>query len=165
MPYVLRKIKQGRWWPTAWLSSDDDLPADAMSDLKTEGNELSVWWVNDDQSNLETIIAALAANCEFVANFDYALIRLADLDSLSLTVRESFGKTPCPGANQYHRDICELTGRKLLEIGLAIFRQSETRQRFPQRQVIDLLHIALTSGWIDRSRLNESLVEDLQKRR
>ena len=134
-----------------------------MADLNTNGNELSVWLVHDDASNLQLIIAAQAANCEFVSNFDYALIPLAHLDSLSLTVKESPGKSPCPEGNQYHMDICQLTGRKQLEIGLAIFRHGK-RERLREKEVYSLLSDALNAGWIDNSSLKKTLVKDLEKK-
>jgi hypothetical protein len=78
MPLILRKIRKARWYQYdrsdfPWLL-EEDIPADPLGDLATNDNELSVWQINDDKSNLPRVAAALAANCDDISNLDYALI-------------------------------------------------------------------------------------------
>jgi hypothetical protein len=78
VPFVLRKIRKAKWYKhqkVAWLKAGE-LQADAIGDLYTENNALSMWLVTDDKSNLQRVAAALAANCEYLGNLDYALLKV-----------------------------------------------------------------------------------------
>ena len=78
MPFVLRKIRKSKWWKhpgVPWLAHSD-LQADALGDLQTSSNQLSVYHIEDDKSNLEQIVTALAASRDTIANLDYALLDL-----------------------------------------------------------------------------------------
>lgn len=54
MAFLLRKIRKNRWYKEQieWLP-DGELQADPLSDLGTKSNELSVYHVVIDESNLE----------------------------------------------------------------------------------------------------------------
>jgi hypothetical protein len=73
MALILRIVRKSRWsFTPPWLS-EDDLQADSLVDFSTKKNELSVWHIDKDESNLKRIISALAANRDTLSNFDYAL--------------------------------------------------------------------------------------------
>jgi hypothetical protein len=76
VPFLLRSIRKAKWHKNpdlSWLSQDE-LQADAMQDLRTDSNTISVWHILDDQSNKERIVAALAAARQFAVQFDYFLL-------------------------------------------------------------------------------------------
>ena len=58
-----------RWLRPDWLAGDE-VQADALVDLSTKDNELSVWLIENDKSNLEHVVTALAANCNTISNLD-----------------------------------------------------------------------------------------------
>ena len=63
MPLFLRIIRKAKWYKNEqvpWLP-EGELQADTLTDLSTKSNELSVWHIEDDRSNLEQVVTALAA--------------------------------------------------------------------------------------------------------
>jgi hypothetical protein len=51
-----------------------DIPAAPVTDFKTSlDSKISVWCVESDKSNLERIIAGMAATCQNPDKFDYVL--------------------------------------------------------------------------------------------
>lgn len=64
MPKFLRQVNQNNWYVEnikPWLAKGD-IPADSLKDVQTTKNELSLWLVYDDLSNLERLAAALVAH-------------------------------------------------------------------------------------------------------
>lgn len=54
MPFLLRTVKGRKWYhdpDLLWLR-EGDMPADTLTDLRTEANKPSLWYVEDDKSNL-----------------------------------------------------------------------------------------------------------------
>src|SRR5712691_6350242 len=61
MALLLRKATNPKWALQDWMVAGD-VPADALTDLRTEGNSLSVWSVAPDYGNLNVALAALASD-------------------------------------------------------------------------------------------------------
>lgn len=121
MSAFLRKVQNKNRWmgveDLAWLPSDD-VEADLLADLKTQENELSIWHIEDDRSNLERVLAALAAGCKALDRLDYLLFDSQALDSLGIEYRKSAGDSCDPELNEkFHFDAVRLSGRIL--VGLA----------------------------------------------
>ena len=147
MPFMLRKIRQARWYKVegAWLAADE-IPADPLSDLTTKDNQLSVWYIEDDRLNLERVIAALAASGTDVANVDYALLDHRLLSDMHIKIDSTRGGTPDEEVNtSWHRDLVELSAGKLVTLAIAIFTHAE-KQRMPKIRVHQLIAHAVTPG-------------------
>ena len=132
MPYVLRKINKAKWYKninTSWLQ-EGELQADVFSsDLGTQANSLSVWYVDDDKSNLERIIAAYVAKQTHIAEFDYALIKLDFVEELSIKTQKSLGDSADSIVNEtWHRDFIELTTLKLLNFAVTVQTNAEIKR-------------------------------------
>ena len=147
MPLLLRKIRQARWYDhkaVPWLP-EGSLQADALSDLKTESNALSMWQVQDDKSNLEDILTALAAHCDGPANLDYAIF---DQDLLSaIGVEAKCAPEGTTKAAVWHRALPELTAEKLMDLAGIIMRHAK-RERLPERKIFSLVKGAVDRGEI-----------------
>lgn len=119
MAYVLRVIRQSRWLDyLRQVSTDADVPADPLGDLHTRDNRLSVFIVNaQNDSEIERVVAACAANRETLQNVDYALLDAARLAEADVGIESTRGETPDDQVNDCHRDLVSLTGLKL--VGLA----------------------------------------------
>jgi len=72
MPRLIRRIRKARWTLQAWLG-EGELPSDVFLDLNSKDNTLSLWLVEDDNSNLNRVLAAMAAQGSPDA-FDYAVL-------------------------------------------------------------------------------------------
>lgn len=174
MPLGLIKIKKSKWYKksgVAWLS-EGELQADALWDLRTLDNTLSVWRVDDDQANLNHIVAALSANpssLKFpsekqktsIEAFDYALFDLGLLTELSIKSDSTPGDTLDDAANTtWHIDLKELTASKLVALANGI-RGNGTIKRINEWTVEELVADSVRSGRIKLEQLNPVLAKKL----
>jgi hypothetical protein len=154
VPLILRKIRKAKWYRSdaaPWLESED-LQADALVDLATKGNKLSVYVVEDNQSNLERIIASIAANCDFISDFDYALFGQEVLDEIKINTQDTSGETPDTLVNTWHRDLVELSAVKIFTLAKVIATRAE-RRRVLSKRVMELVAHSIASGQIEREKL------------
>lgn len=158
MPFWLRKIRKGRWYKNAnvpWLQ-DEALQADALTDLKTDSNSLSMWYIESDRSNLGRVLSALAAKCDQISNFDYALISEDLVKELDIRIVNIAGETPDSQANAlWHRDFAELTSEKLFKLSKAI--QRGEINRLNANKVEQSLRNSMEQGFLKLDDINETL--------
>jgi hypothetical protein len=155
VPQVLRKIRTQKWLCKGhkWLGQDE-LQADALVDLASKGNELSVYVVSDDRSNLEQVVAAMAVtNTERIDNFDYALFDEECLSRLNIKIKVTKANTPDEEVNRLHRDLAELTVRKVIAL-VDVIKSEAKRERVQERTVRRLVAHGILSGQINPSRLH-----------
>jgi hypothetical protein len=151
VPGLLLKVHKIVWDKSSLPSflANQDIPADCLVDLNIEKNELSVWYVEDDESNLKRIVTALAACCDFVSVFDYLIFDHVIVTDLGLTIRKTDGDTPDSVANRsWHRDLTELSGRRVFELATTIFHNSKL-QRIPEKKIREWLREAVANGNLD----------------
>jgi hypothetical protein len=149
---LLRKIRRSRWLSIEWLS-EPDFQADALTDLRTSNNRLSVWIVDDDRSNMQHVISALAVNVDSLSNLDYALIAESALAEIGVRLEHTRGDSADDVLNSsHHRDIIELSGRKLLELAVLIRARAETN-RVSEKHVKGFVADGHARGRIDRARV------------
>lgn len=160
MPFILRKIRKNRWYKyekneLPWLS-EGDVQADPLGDLATTKNELSVWQIENDKSNLEQVIAALRANCDDIANIDFALFDSKFLKDIKVAIRRSHGGSKDEMANSiWHYDLFELSAFKLIELTKVIIANAEI-SRFPEKTVLRLIARSVIRKHIERTQLTSS---------
>jgi len=112
MPRLIRRIRKARWTLQAWLG-EGELPSDVFLDLNSKDNTLSLWLVEDDNSNLNRVLAAMAAQGSPDA-FDYAVLDKARLEACGFVLERVDGATPDSDANrQWHFDAKQLSTRLL----------------------------------------------------
>jgi len=159
MPLLLRAIRKPRWCKdnkVAWLE-EGKAQADALGDLLTQKNQLSVWHVEDDKSNLCQVVAAIAATRDHASNLDYALFDQTLLTRIRARIENTVGHTPHREANaRWHRDIVELSAEKIAELA-NIIMECGTKVRISEPKVISLVKQAVTSGIVDMHKLENSL--------
>jgi len=161
---VLRKIRKSKWYKNEgvpWLA-EGELQADALSDLATKDNELSVWRIEGNRSNLERVVVALAAGCDYISNFDYALFDQETLSEINIRIKNTEGDSPDEDANSWHVDLAELSATKLMELATAIMRKAEIK-RIPEKSILRLVARAVASGQIDRTKLRLKSPDDMTK--
>jgi hypothetical protein len=160
MPLILRKIRKARWHRNDdldWLLPDE-IQADSLLDLSTKDNQLSIYIVEDDRSNLERIIAALAGNCNFISNVDYALLPAEVLSEMGIEVAGVQGETSDEQVNEVHRDLIHLSASKILELAQSISTRGE-RTRLTAKKVSEMIGRSIANGYIDKARLKLSADE------
>jgi len=159
MALLLRTVSKPKWVAPGWMEAAD-VPADALSDLRSSDNALSVWAVEVDHTNLNVVLAALASHRDRLDKVDYTILDEAILVPISIKCVRSEAGTPHVAANAAHRDLIELTVKKLAH--LAHEMMPLDRVRVTERQVRSLLMEALASGALDRSRMKPDLLRDLE---
>ncbi|MCI0490485.1 MAG: hypothetical protein L0229_28150 [Blastocatellia bacterium] len=163
MPFILRKIRKAKWYKSEgvpWLA-EGDLQADALVDLATKGNRLSIYLVYDDRSNLERVVAALAtANTDYISDFEYALFDLSALEKIGIELEKIEGETPDAMVNSWHCDLVELSASKILALA-TIIRSQAKRKRILSRRVLELVESAIASQQIDPTKLKPKLFEKI----
>lgn len=157
---VLRNIRKAKWYRNdnvPWLA-DGDLQADALNDLATESNGMSVWIIEDDKSNLSRIVAALAVHKGNLAAFDYAIMNYDLLLAEGFVFQNALGKTHDEEANTWHRDLIQLTTKRLFRLVEIIRPPSISIQRIPEKQVAKYIAESLTNHYLDRSDISPSIL-------
>jgi hypothetical protein len=159
---VLRKIRKSKWYRhdgVKWLTADG-LQADALTDLRTEGNALSVFLIQDDKSDLNRVVAAIAASADHLSSFDYALFDESVIRDANLKVVNRPGATPDPIVNSsHHRDLIELTTESVLILVNAI--RDAPRERKLPGEIRKLLANAISEGNLSIEKLTPHLRESL----
>ena len=157
MAFVLRKLdRRAGFHPVAWVQ-DGDVPGDALGNLRTQGNALSVWLVDDKRSNLKRIVAAVAAGRMKLDKLDYALLDSRKVEELGLRMIQEKGESCDADANTlWHQDLQELSGSNL--IAFAVMMQAHAEfQRVHRTTVGQWIAASIKNGFIDPSRVDETL--------
>lgn len=162
MPLLLRKIRKSKWYKNdsvPWLE-EDEVQSDALGDLVTSNNTLSVWLVEDDKSNLEQVIVALASTVDNISNLDYVLVNSDLLLNIGIKIEQKEGLTPYVKANKWHRDLEEMTTIKLCKLAEIIFIHSE-KNRVSQKEILNLIRNAVQNGQVDKDSLKDGIIHKL----
>jgi hypothetical protein len=154
VPLLLRKIRKSKWHRI----NSTEIPSDTLGDLITQNNSLSVWEINEDESNINEIIVALACSGDSISNIDYALFDLSSLPNFKIEINE--GLTPSKIANQLHRDLISLTVNSIVNLTEIILDQSRIN-RVPDKKVLELVNNALANNEIDTTMLRDKVKHKL----
>ena len=156
MPFLLRVISKPRWYKVVWLEGGK-AQANALVDLRTKENKLSFWHVNDDESNLYQIAAAIAAGRDVPDKFDYALFDQNLLKQISVGIDQTAGDSFHKEADKHwHCDTTDLSADNVAEIANIIMEHG-IKDRISQREIVRLVKQEVSSGVIDVTPLKDRL--------
>jgi hypothetical protein len=164
---LLRKVDKRRWdWTadtTPWVSPGD-IPATPVSDFNTSiDSKISVWYVERDESNLERIIAGMAATRETADKFDYVLFPEDVLNQAGVTAQAAPSRSKDRDANaKWHRDLVEMSVSKLIKLVELVHREGIV-SRSSERHVIALIRKSIDAGLIEKRALHENLSKHLSE--
>lgn len=164
MPLLLRAIRKNRWYTSdsgtvSWLLKGE-IQADPLGDLATRDNTLSVWQVEDDNSNLNQVIAALASSRDSISNLDYVVFDIDLLVGTGIKIEINRGATPYEMANIWHRDLVELTATKLVRLAETMLTHSRI-ERILEKKILHLIKDAVQNEQIDKAKLKEGVTKKL----
>jgi hypothetical protein len=144
---LLRAVRENRWYKAdaaRWLEQGD-IPADPLGDCKTSGNRLSVYQVDNDRSNVERIVRAIALGANELADTGYVLFDSGLLDAAGIPTDPKAGTTPDKGVNAWHLDLVELSGNRLVALVKRILETGETGTVLKKR-VRELVEEGIRTG-------------------
>lgn len=163
--FLLRAIRKAKWYKNSgvpWLA-DGELQSDALSDLTTSGNCLSMWQIDNDFSNLNRVIAALSSKRNILANFDYALIDQKFFEDRNIKIRQSCGDTPDLDANaNWHWEICELSVPMLINTATFIHKSANI-ERVMSNDVAKAISTSLSANSFDINKIDEKLLSRVRE--
>ncbi len=161
MPQFVRAaLRTNRWLETKGLQPPN-FPADVITDLRTQGDELSVYEVSQEVS-AERIAIALAAGKQKPEETGYAVFDRAIVVGLGINAKKKSGTTIDTDVNGCHFDLPIGTVSKLLELAGVM----ATGEIIPilRKTVEERLKEGLKSGQLDGNKMNESLKGKLVKK-
>src|SRR5688572_7589842 len=129
MPLLLIGVRENRWHKDLareWLERDD-VPADPIGDLRTTDNQLSVWEIVPDRSNLPRVVRALSVGKDDIADSGWLVFHSDLLTNAGVKpALVTNGTTKDNGANHWHRDLVDLSGNQLVALARAMMAHGET---------------------------------------
>ena len=157
MPLLLRTVRQNRWFKAeaAPFLANNDIPADCLGDINTTGNQVSVWELEADRSNLERVVRAVAVGKNKIDNAGYIVFDSALVQAAGIEIKNNPGTSDDTGANGWHRDLV-LTGNKMVALAKAILENGEDA-----RQILKLRMKELVQAGIDQGELPQHVKQKL----
>jgi len=159
-------VRNSRWFPDEtprWLE-EGEFQADALVDLETDDNKLSVWLIDEDSSNLPRVIAAMAAHRKSACPFDYALFRDRLVAEIGTRIEKSLGDSEDDEANRlWHRDLVELSASKVMALAKVIFDSNGTNRCW-RKDVVQLIVESVALKQIELDKLQPSLKSTIEKK-
>jgi hypothetical protein len=170
MATVLRKIDHKQLWNkkpegdiAGWLQ-EGELPADALQDIQTDSNRLSVFLIEDGApATLERVIGALAAKRDYLAKFDYVLFSSELLAELGIEWEATPGDTLDGAVNACHRELVKLTATKLADFGTSLIRKGNV-ERKSDRQAGKYINDSIHATFIDVAKVPTQIVQQMVER-
>ncbi|MCB0062240.1 MAG: hypothetical protein KDE19_09000 [Caldilineaceae bacterium] len=162
MPFLLRTLRKNKFvreLQPAWVPADD-VQADALKDLESGENQLSFWLLDDGLSDLDRLLAGLAANRDQLANLDFALIPLERIIELGIRVEENAGDCLDAEMSLLHRDLAQLTASQLAALAKTISLHGQL-ERKSKSQVRTLLLNSVAVGYLDIETMKEGIANKL----
>jgi hypothetical protein len=156
--FVRAGLRTNRWLETESLTPQE-FPADVITDLRTQGNKLSVYEV-DASINAERIAIAIAAGKQKPDETGYAVFGREAVEALGIEIEKTKGGTADAAVNARHYDLHVGTASKLLELA-GIIAHGDIVPILGKR-VEELLRVGLSSGQLDRARINKKLRQMLE---
>jgi len=167
MPLLLIGVRQNRWLKQAaqpWLDRGD-VPADPVVDLRVSENQLSVWEVLPDKSNLKRVVRALAIGKDEIQPngwvlFDSGLLAAAGIKP---PVQKA-GTTRDEGANPWHRDLVDLSGLTLVALTKTILTNGESGQLL-KKELVGLVSAGIDANELREDQLPEKIRKQVEQHR
>jgi hypothetical protein len=166
VPLLLRGLKKiERWKPDSedisWLSQND-FPAEPLIDLIPDSKgKLSVWEIEDDESNLDRVLAAQIATKDNLKPYPYLLVDLDVIVDAGIELDRINGTTPDHIVNSLHRDIVKLSATMLVQLGRVIWRNKKRLDEVSDWDAESWVRHGIDQGHIDRRRLNRGMARHL----
>ena len=121
---------------------------------------MSVYEIDDEKSNLQDVIASLAAKRDDVQRLDYVLVEESLLTGEGIQFQKTDGDTPHKEVNEkYHLNVIELSGNKISVLGNKILNSKI--ESINRKKIKTIIAEFLGDGTFSEDDLKQSLIEDL----
>lgn len=165
MAYFVRKISRAKW-------PDEEcdvsvLNADAISDLRTTANTLSVWKI-DELDELDNAVLALSASSksERIETINVVWITEEEIKANGIDIDEDVpGDTVIESLVSSHRDLCNLSYSSIGQISKLIMQEiaHNNCKRYTKSQVKNVLVRAYSDDLITAEKCQKQLLLEIRK--
>lgn len=171
MAYYVRKISRSKWQENP-LSADEtkalqevkSVAADAITNcIKTTGNKLSLWKVEEKRDLIEDIIPLIIGferpdTCDII----YISDKIFSEEGISLEQSSEDANTPIESLKQYHYNAVVHDYDGLGKFAKAILKSLSNHKRFKGKEVKTKLKEMLNNHEIDKEMISDKLYEKIR---
>lgn len=162
MPVVARMVSRAKWTAREGFGADE-IPADAISDLRTQENTLSFWRVADnDDPWWQEVALALAAARDQLAPIDVVKVDESLLQAAAGTLENTRGNTPVGDLVERHVDASHLDSVRLCAVARIVLDAVGEVRRLTRKEVKKLLADAIEGGRLAVDSLHEKLRNEIR---
>ena len=167
MPYFLRAINRENWPEPEDHATAHDLDADALNDLKTQDNTMSVWYAEDDVELRKAIVAYLASMDKWVEleEVDFIVIDAKDIEDAGIKLIKTPNFTYIQDYQELHRDLTELKYDSIEQIADIVIKSINKEQdKIVDRGMIrELFSEVVKSGKLQSTVIDKSKHKKLKR--
>ena len=167
MPYFIRAINRENWPEPEDNATAHDLDADALNDLKTQDNTLSVWYAENDDELRKAIVAYLASMDKWVEleEVDFIVIDVKDIEDAGIKLEKTPNFTYIQDYQEMHRDLAELKYDSIEQLADIVIKSINNRQdKIVDRGMIEeLFSEVVKSGKLQSTDIDKSRHKKLQR--
>jgi hypothetical protein len=165
--YLLRQVKYNRWLfddEEAWIFQGK-APADIAPDFASEKNRLSLWVVDEEQTNLNRIILALVGNRSNLQHFEYILFEELILEQCSIASIQTPGDVLDPEVARVHIDVDVEDINGLAQFAKSIWL-SPTKElaRIMTADIVSISYAAFNIGTFKQEYCKANIFAELQRK-
>ena len=170
MAYYVRKISRSKWQEDP-LSADEEkallevkkVAADAVTNcIKTTGNKLSLWRVEEKRDSIDDIIPLIVGferpdTCDIIYISDEVFLQ----EGIVIEQSSEDANTPIEELKQYHYNAIVEDYEGLGKFAKIVLRSLDNHKRFKGKEVKTKLREMLDRQEIDREMISDKLYEKI----
>lgn len=170
MAYYVRKISRSKWQEDP-LSADEEkallevkkVAADAVTNcIKTTGNKLSLWRVEEKRDSIDDIIPLIVGferpdTCDIIYISDEVFLQ----EGMVIEQSSEDANTPIEELKQYHYNAIVEDYEGLGKFARIVLRSLDNHKRFKGKEVKTKLREMLDRQEIDREMISDKLYEKI----
>jgi uncharacterized protein YhfF len=160
VPLLIRKISKAKWVHENYDGiTINDVQADAITScLRTIGNTLSVWEIND-MDRIQDVILALLLTGEHIATVDVVAFEKELLQKEGFTIDKTPGNCTVDEINKNHRNIIELNHKTLTRFAELILDKVSSNDIIRKAEGVqkDIVRNAIGEGRVKASDFSQSI--------
>mgnify|MGYP001139465258 FL=1 len=170
MAYYVRKISRSKWQEDP-LSADEEkallevkkVAADAVTNcIKTTGNKLSLWRVEEKRDSIDDIIPLIVGferpdTCDIIYISDEVFLQ----EGIVIEQSSEDANTPIEELKQYHYNAIVEDYEGLGKFARIVLRSLDNHKRFKGKEVKTKLREMLDRQEIDREMISDKLYEKI----
>lgn len=167
MSFYLRAINRENWPEPEDNASVHDLVADALNDLKTQDNTLSVWCAETDEELDSAMVAYLASMDRWVEleTVEFVAIKSEDISAAGIECDEVPNFTYISEYKEKHRDFVALKYDSIEQIANIVIRAINAGQDYmiDQGRIKELFTEVVREGKLCAGDIDKSRHRKLQR--